>query len=59
MSLMTIVISIIYVFLLKWITKPLLYISMVLILLGFLLLGGFAWMHKDEYKPESDNYMYS
>ena len=59
MSAATIVISIIYVFLLKWITKPLLYISMVLILLGFILLGGFAWLHKDEYEPGSENYKYS
>lgn len=45
----TIVISIVYIFLLKWITKPLLYTSMLLILIGFVLLGGWCWMKKDEY----------
>lgn len=45
----SIVIAIIYVWLLKIIVKPLLYISMVLILVGFILLGGFAWMKKAEY----------
>lgn len=45
----TIVISIVYIGLLKWITKPLLYISMLAILVGFILLGGWCWMKKDEY----------
>jgi len=48
----TIVISIFYIFLLKWITKPLLYTSMLLILIGFILLGGWSWMKKDEYDPD-------
>lgn len=55
----TIVISIIYIFLLKWITKPLLYISMVVILAMFVLLGGWSWMQKDKYDAESDDYMYA
>lgn len=53
---MTIVISIIYVFLLKWITKPLLYISMFVILIAFLLLGGYCYLHMADYEPDSDNY---
>jgi len=54
----TIVISIVYIFLLKWITKPLLYTSMLLILIGFILLGGWCWLKKDEYDQEiqADNY---
>lgn len=55
----TIVISIIYIFLLKWITKPLLYISMLLILITFVLLGGYSFLHKDEYEKDSDNYKYA
>jgi hypothetical protein len=47
----TFLISIIYIFLLKWITKPLLYISMVAILAAFLLLGMWAWIKKDDYDP--------
>lgn len=54
----TIVISVVYIFLLRWITKPLLYISMLLILIGFILLGGWCWLKKDEYDPEvqANNY---
>jgi len=55
----TIVISAIYIFLLKWITKPLLYVSIVLIAIGFLLLGAFGFLHKDEYDKESNNYKYA
>ena len=40
----TIVIAIIYIFLLKWLTKPILYTSMLLILLLFILLGGFCYL---------------
>jgi len=49
MCVATIFISIIYIFLLKWLTKPLLYISMVLILAGFVLLGGWLWLKKADY----------
>jgi solute carrier family 44 (choline transporter-like protein), member 2/4/5 len=54
----TLLISIIYIFLLKWITKPLLYISMVLILVFFILLGGWSWMQREKYDPilEEKNY---
>lgn len=40
----TIIISLVYIVLLRWITKPLLYISMLLILIMFILLGGFAYL---------------
>jgi len=55
------VISAVYIFLLKWITKPLLYVSMVLILLFFLLLGGWAWIQRSKYDPETEqkNHQYA
>ena len=56
MSAMTIVISIIYVFLLKWITKPLLYVSMIVIFIAFVLLGGYCYLHMNDYEPDSNNY---
>jgi len=57
----TILISLIYIFLLRWLTKPLLYTSMVLILAGFVLLGGWCWMKRSEYDPvkEEQNHMYA
>jgi hypothetical protein len=54
----TIGISIIYIFLLRWITKPLLYLSMLAIQIGFILLGAWSWMKKDEFLPEQDEYYY-
>jgi len=51
MAVATIFISIFYIFLLKWLTKPLLYVSMLIILIAFVLLGGWLWMKKDEYDP--------
>jgi len=51
MAVATIFISLLYIGLLKWITKPLLYTSMFIILVGFVLLGGWCWMKKDEYDP--------
>jgi solute carrier family 44 protein 1 (choline transporter-like protein) len=55
MAVATFVISALYVFILKWLTKPLLYISMVLILAGFTLLGVFLWMRKAEYLLKDAN----
>jgi len=57
----TLVISMIYIFLLKWITKPLLYVSMVLILVFFILLGGWSWIQRSKYDPitEEKNYQYA
>ena len=52
MCIATFFISLLYIFLLKWITKPLLYISMVSILICFVLLGGWAWMKAASYDPE-------
>jgi len=58
MSGCTIIISIIYIFLLKWITKPLLYISMFVIFVAFVLLGGYCYLHMADYAgdPESEDY---
>jgi solute carrier family 44 protein 1 (choline transporter-like protein) len=55
----TIFIAVVYIFLLKWITKPILYVSMFIILLMFILLGGWSWLKKDDYEPESDDYKYA
>ena len=58
MCFVTLVIAVVYIFLLKWITKPLLYVSMVLILACFILLGGWCWIKKSTYDPvkEEKNY---
>lgn len=60
MAVATIFISAVYIFLLKWITKPLLYVSMLAILVGFVLLGGWLWLKMDDYDPvlEENNYLY-
>jgi solute carrier family 44 (choline transporter-like protein), member 2/4/5 len=61
MAVGTLVISIVYIFLLKWITKPLLYVSMLLILVFFILLGGWSWIQREKYDPvlEETNYNYA
>lgn len=58
MSGVTILISMFYIWLLKWITKPLLYVSMLLILLCFLVLGAFCYTEMVTFDPEleADNY---
>jgi uncharacterized membrane protein YedE/YeeE len=43
MFIISLVITIIYVYLLKWIAKPLLYTSLVLIVLGLVGAGGFCF----------------
>lgn len=48
----TFVIAAVYIFLLKWLTKPLLYISMFIIFIGFGLLAAFLWMKKEDYATE-------
>jgi len=54
MCFVTLVITIIYIFLLKWITKPLLYTSMAVIFIGFFLLGVWAWMQRSKYDAEKE-----
>jgi len=43
MCLASVLITVVYIFLLKWITKPLLYVSMLIILFMFVLLGAWSW----------------
>jgi len=45
----TILIALIYVLLLKWIVKPVLYVSMFIILAMFVLFGVWSWMKRSEY----------
>lgn len=52
------IITIVYLALLKWITKPLLYISLLAIFVFGVLGGGFLFLQKDEYPPESESYYY-
>lgn len=61
MMIATLAISIIYIFLLKWFVKPILYTSMVLILASFVLLGGWSWIKRSEFDPEleKNNYQYA
>jgi hypothetical protein len=61
MCLASVVITVIYIWLLKIITKPLLYVSMLIILICFILLGGWSWMKRSEYDPvaQKKNYDYA
>lgn len=52
------IITIVYLLLLRWITKPILYISLFAIFLFGALGGGFLYLQKDEYPPESESYYY-
>ena len=54
----TFFISILYIVLLKWLTKPLLYLSMIAILIGFVVLGGWNWLNRSEYDPEAESKNY-
>lgn len=59
MCFVTLVITIIYVFLLRWIAKPLIYVSLFAIfIIG--VLGGYAtWIQKDNFLEGTDNYKYA
>lgn len=61
MCFVSVFITMIYIFLLKWITKPLLYVSMILILAGFVLLGLWCLFKRNEYDPETQkkNWQYA
>ena len=49
------VITMIYLFLLRWITKPLLYVSLFLIFILGLLVGYFAWIKQNDYEDGTNN----
>jgi hypothetical protein len=49
MGAVTVGIAALYIFLLRWITKPLLYVSMIIIQIMFILLGIWSWMKKDDF----------
>mmetsp|Transcript_29339 Transcript_29339/g.44209 ORF Transcript_29339/g.44209 Transcript_29339/m.44209 type:complete len:428 (+) Transcript_29339:627-1910(+) len=48
------VITLLYLFLLRWITKPLLYTSLFLIFVLGLMVGYFAWLKQDDYQLEEE-----
>lgn len=52
-------VTIIYMFLLRWITKPILFVSLGLILLMGGLITGWCAMRMQKFPPESDDYKYS
>ena len=56
MSFVSIIISIIYVWLLKCLVKPLLYTSMVIILLCFLGMAAYGYLVAQNYDKDSDNW---
>lgn len=56
MSFVTILIAIAYVWLLKWITKPLLYCSIIIILICFLVLAAYGYVVAQDFPQESDDY---
>jgi len=51
MAFATVLIALVYVFLLKWIVKPVLYVSMVLILILFVLIGSWSFAKRADYDP--------
>jgi hypothetical protein len=61
MAAATILISLIYITLLRWFVKPLLYVSMVLILVCFVLFGTWSFMKRSEFDAttQKKNYDYA
>jgi len=59
MSAVTFVISIIYIYLLKFFAKPLLYISIVAILISGIIGGYYLWSLKDKWASTENNYKYA
>ena len=56
MSICTVIISIIYVWLLKIIVKPILYTSMLIILLMFLVMAAYGYQVAQQYEKDSDDW---
>jgi hypothetical protein len=59
MTAVTFVISMLYIYLLKWFAKPILYISIVAILISGLVGGFYLFTLKDKYDAASNNYKYA
>jgi hypothetical protein len=59
MAAVTFVISMLYIYLLKWFAKPLLYISIVAILISGVVGGFYLFSLKNKYESTSNNYKYS
>jgi hypothetical protein len=59
MCFVTLIITIIYVFLLRWIAKPLIYVSLFAIFIIGMLGGNAVWMQKDNYLEDTNNYKYA
>jgi putative Ca2+/H+ antiporter (TMEM165/GDT1 family) len=61
MAAATVLIALIYITLLRWFVKPLLYISMVLILVCFILFGTWSFMKRSEFDAttQKKNYDYA
>jgi hypothetical protein len=61
MAAATIVIALIYITLLRWFVKPLLYVSMILILVCFVLFGTWSFMKRSEFDAttQKKNYDYA
>lgn len=53
------IVSLVYVYLLKCFAKPLIYLSIVLVLVIFVAGGYYSYSYKDEYDVEDDMYKYS
>jgi ABC-type bacteriocin/lantibiotic exporter with double-glycine peptidase domain len=56
MCFVALILSVIYVFLLRWIAKPLIYVSLFAIFLLGLLGGYWAWMKREDFLEGTFNY---
>ena len=56
MAFVCILISLLYIWLLKWITKPLLYASMMIILVCFLIMAAYGYVVAQSYEKDSDDW---
>jgi len=54
MGLMSVVIALLYIFLLRWMTKPLLYISILVIMICFVVFAYFCYTESQNYKKAED-----
>lgn len=59
MAFASLVITLIYLFLLRWITKPILYVSLFLIFIFGALITGWCLRRMQEFPKDSDDYKYS